>query len=173
MLQLGLVAIAGVVHIVDPARADDRPNPSAACNPWSANYWGDVVIRSQAEADEYACFRRVVGAVKLVQSNDAPFVLPQLQGVVGSVEIVLSRGPARGHALAAAAAITKMLPALREVSGDLELEYEGAGDDGLAAVLGLDALLVRGDVRLALLRDSPAGLPARRPAAISDATVRR
>lgn len=90
------------------------------CNPWSANYWGDALITSQAAADEYACFRRIVGSLTVVQSGPKLIVLPKLRGILGDLRVVFPRLEGR---LELQQALAAMLPELEEIRGDVELQY--------------------------------------------------
>ena len=167
ILQLLLLPLATLIHESSAAFAQTapKPNPSAQCNPWSTSYWGDAVIESQADADEFACFRRIVGKVTLIPSSEAPFVLPTLHGIVGSMRVAFPRTATRE----AAATLAAMLPALREVTGEVELQYTGVDGDVRAAfaALGLERFGLRGNVRVAVQRRE------QHAAAISDTTVRR
>src|SRR3954464_14135673 len=89
LLQLFLLPLACLLQDV-PLTAAQEAKPSAECNPWSANYWGDLRISTQAEADELACFRRIVGSLTLIQTSAKPIVLSKLHGVVGDLRIVFS-----------------------------------------------------------------------------------
>jgi hypothetical protein len=119
ILQLLLLPAAGLSQSALPAAADGGA-PSALCNPWSANYWGDAVITNQAAADEYACFRRIVGSLTLIQSGPELIVMPKLRGVIGDLHIVFPRISGR---LESHHAVQAMLPALEEIRGDVELRY--------------------------------------------------
>lgn len=106
--------------LVSTAAAADGGSPSAACNPWSANYWGDAVITSQAAADEYACFRRIVGSLTLIQSGPELIVMPELRGVLGNLRVVFAGSQAQ---LGPHQAVQAMLPALEELRGEAMLHY--------------------------------------------------
>jgi hypothetical protein len=138
LLQLLLLPIAGVLHEPRSAAADGGA-PSAACNPWSANFWGDAVITSQAAADEYACFRRIVGSLTLIQSGPKLIVMPKLRGILGNLRVVFPRLDGR---LDPHHALQSMLPALDEIRGDVELQYARADQLGQTST--------HGEVRLAL-----------------------
>jgi hypothetical protein len=152
LLQLLLLPIAGLLHDVPNLAAQDT-KPSALCSPWSANYWGDARITSQAEADEYACFRRIVGSLIVVQSSGKPIAMPKLHGVTGDLRIVFSaaselelREPS--HAFA------QILPALEAVTGNVDLEF-ARGESTLQSVLvphALGNVAVRGKIRVAFRR---------------------
>src|ERR1700741_3238584 len=89
--QLLLLPLASLLNDVPRSAAQEtRDKPSAACSPWSANYWGDARITTQAEANEYLCFRRVVGSLTLIESGGEPIVMPKLQGVIGDLRIVFA-----------------------------------------------------------------------------------
>ncbi len=143
---LALVALA----VVQPLAAQHavRPKPSAACNPWSANYWGDVVIRSQADADELACFRRVVGSLTVIET-DAPIVLSKLHGIVGNLRIVFPGRQERAASRDSGQLLSTMLPVLSEVTGDVELELP-AFQSRVREALGIGRMIVRGEVRVAI-----------------------
>lgn len=103
-----------------PGITAEELKPSAYCNAWSANYWGNARVTSQAEADEFACFRRVVGNLTIVQASAAPLVMPQLRGVVGDLHIVF----ASNHDVRdPRSALAQMLPLLEGVTGHVTIEY--------------------------------------------------
>jgi hypothetical protein len=120
LLQLLLLPLAGLLQDALPAAADGG-SPSAQCNPWSANYWGDAVITSQAAADEYGCFRRIVGSLTLIQSGPKLIVMPELRGVIRDLRVVFPR--LEGRLDSQQRTLQAMLPALEEVRGDVELRY--------------------------------------------------
>lgn len=121
LLQLLLLPLACLLHEVPVTAAQDT-KPSAECNPWSANYWGDVRISTQAEADEYACFRRIVGSVTLIETTAKPILLPKLYGVVGDLRIVFSNA-AIGSEREPSRVLARIMPMLEHVSGHIALEY--------------------------------------------------
>ena len=98
--------------------------PSASCNPWSANFRGEVRIASQAEADEYTCFRRIIGSLTVVQSTATPIVMPKLRGVIGDLRIVFATLPDRTER-DPAHVLERLMPMLESVSGHVMLEYHG------------------------------------------------
>jgi hypothetical protein len=121
LLQLLLLPLACLLHDV-PTTAAQESKLSADCNPWSANYWGDVRISTQSQADELSCFRRIVGSVTLIQTLAKPIVLPKLHGVVGDLRIVFSTA-ATGSAREPRHVLAQILPMLENVSGHISLEY--------------------------------------------------
>jgi hypothetical protein len=176
LLQLLLLPLAGFLHDVHGAAAlQSTPaavggeasaapavkttataaaqKPSAACTPWTPNFWGDVRIASQVDADEYACFRRIVGSVTLVQSKDAPIVLPKLHGVVGDLRIAFTNVKREKPLHDPSRALAEILPMLEDVTGNVELEY-ARGDAALHTVLprGYGKVAVRGEFRVAFRR---------------------
>jgi len=114
-----LLPLAVLLQDTLPAAADGG-SPSAECIPWSANYWGAAVITSQAAADEYGCFLRIVGSLTLIQSGPQLIVMPELRGVIGDLRVVF---PRRQGPLDSQRTLQAMLPALEEVRGDVELRY--------------------------------------------------
>ena len=130
-----------LLFVIDAApAAAESGAPSALCNPWSANYWGDALITSQAAADEYACFRRIVGSVTVVQSGPKPIVLPKLRGILGDLRVVFPR--LDGRLEPQQEVLAAMLPELEEIRGDVELEYTRGERLGQAGT--------QGEIRLAL-----------------------
>jgi hypothetical protein len=153
LLQLLLLPVAGLLNDVPNLAAQDT-KPSAACNPWSANYWGDARITSQAEADEYACFRRIVGSVTLIQSSEKLIVLPKLHGVAGDLRIVFSAVTRERELREPRRALAQMMPLLEDVTGNVDLEY-ARGESALRSVLvphSLGTVAVRGKIRVAFRR---------------------
>ena len=123
LIQLLLLPITGIVYDVTAVAADggaQSPPPSAACNPWSLNYWGDVTVTTQAEADEYSCFRRIVGSLTVVHSSAAPIRLPKMRAVLGDLKVVF-RQPITS--LDRAQALHVVLSSLEDVSGTTTLSY--------------------------------------------------
>jgi hypothetical protein len=153
LLQLLLLPIAGLLNDVPNLAAQDT-KPSALCSPWSANYWGDARITSQAEADEYACFRRIVGSLTLIQSSERPIVMRKLHGVAGDLRIVFSAATGERELREPSHALAQIMPALEDVTGNVELEF-ARGDSALHSVLephALGTVAVRGKVRVAFRR---------------------
>lgn len=98
---------------------------SADCNPWSSNYWGDVRITSQTEADQLACFSRIMGSVTLVQSDSKPIVLPHLRGIIGDLRIVLAMAPSDADQ-PPRRMLKLVFPKIEEVRGHISLEYRAS-----------------------------------------------
>jgi hypothetical protein len=137
-LAVYVLALALVLVYVPNTVAEDL-KPSAACNPWSANYWGDIRITTQVEADELACFRRVVGRLTLVQASATPIALPKLRGVVGDLHVVFA-SPQPQHTVSdPRRELEQMLPFLEGVSGRVTLEYI-RGESLLPTAAGLSHL---------------------------------
>lgn len=130
-----------------PMLTAEELKPSAYCNAWSANYWGNARVTSQADADEFACFRRVVGNLTVVQASATPIVMPQLRGVVGNLHIVFAseqdvRDPR--------SALAQMLPLLESITGHVTIEYmRGAALLPLAAARFPDSRIAQNFAELA------------------------
>jgi len=138
-LALYVLALALVLAYVPNTVAEDL-KPSAACNPWSTNYWGDILITTQAEADELACFRRVVGHLTLVQASATPIVVPKLRSVVGDLHVVFASAAARGQMVRdPGRELAQMMPLLEGVSGRVTLEYV-RGNSLLPTAAGLSTV---------------------------------
>ena len=169
LLHMLLLPLAGLLQDVDSARANEHvtaaasgesratasppaePITDAGCNPWSANYWGDLTIDTPQAADRFACYRRVVGSLTIAAAGSEPIALPNLRAVLGDLRMELS-GAAQGRG-EPARALGAALPSLREVLGDVELVYprETAAPSDAVSELGLSRIAVRGDVSVRFL----------------------
>lgn len=120
-LALHIFALALVLAYVPNTVAEDL-EPSATCDPWSSNYWGDTRITTQAEADELGGFRRVVGTLTLVQASATPIVVPKLRRVVGDLHVVFASGVREQVVRDPGRELAQMLPLLEGVTGRVTLE---------------------------------------------------
>ena len=96
------------------------------------DFRGDVVIHSQAQADKYQCYRRILGSLTIVQPRMGTIRLPKLRAVQGDVRIVHRAGQ---HDQILSACV----PELREIGGRVELERRPLGATDLTATVAADA----------------------------------
>lgn len=138
LFQMLLLPLASFAHDAQPtivqvqAAQDAADLAGRACTPFSVSYRGDVVIHSQAQADNYQCYRRILGSLRIVQPSMGTIRLPKLRAVQGDVHIVHRAGQ-HDRILAAC------LPELREIGGRVELERRSLAATDLGAAAAADA----------------------------------
>jgi hypothetical protein len=132
LFQMLLLPLASLAQDAQPtivqiqAAQDAADLAGRACSPFSVSYRGDVVIHTQAQADKYQCYRRILGSLTIVQPGLGTIRLPKLRAVNGDVHIVHRAGQ-HDQILAAC------LPELREIGGRVELERRSLGATDLSA----------------------------------------
>jgi len=110
-----------------------------------AEWTGDVVITTQAEADALSCVTRICGSLT-VRPVEPVVTLPNLREITGALNIEVEP-TAPGRFVTAEQVV---LPELRELGGKLSFQHLN-GDYGAEVELGLPLLAaVPGDVELVL-----------------------
>lgn len=103
-----------------------------------ATYVGNVVISTQAQADNFECYTEINGNLTISDSSELLISLPHLRTVTGDVTIVLSSQP--GPQPYSPEVRKVHLDKLEVIGGQLSYSYPGGSGDIAVLELGLPQL---------------------------------
>lgn len=162
----------GILDALNACRSPDSPIVRLEA-PGDEVHVGNVVISSQAQADEFACVTTIDGDLTISPSSPTTIDMPRLEHVTGDVSLSLPvEGPPMGpyqeircgssSPSTVESVITRVhLPALADVTGNLDIDAPSSGVGttfGEPIEVDLDALTSLGG-NLSLSFETPAISP--------------